>query len=206
METTCAALIQQTTATSRTWARREARYCADRLPIARAAPDELNAALFKHWKAHMRVWFTCARARAFAGLALMLAMFPGLAGERAVAAEGLPKALDCTFEAGTSVAYAGGDYKASAANRLTFRIDAIDLEGQRAELQTEKGGKGELRVVRAVNANHFLEVVNEGFLNITTVYDLDPQRKAHPAVHSRHLGLLGEPIIAQYYGFCTEKR
>ena len=62
-----------------------------------------------------------------------------------------------------------------------------------------------LRIVRAVNANHFLEVVTEGFLNLTTVYDLDPERKAHPAVHSRHLGLLGEPVIAQYYGFCREK-
>ncbi len=120
-------------------------------------------------------------------------------------AKDLPKALTCTFETGTSIAYAGGDYKASEAKPLAFTISAIDLENQRAELGTEKGGKGELKVVVAVNANHFLEVVNEGFINITTVYDLDPQRKAHPAVHSRHLGLLGEPIIAQYYGFCVPK-
>ncbi len=66
-------------------------------------------------------------------------------------------------------------------------------------------GKGQLRVVRAVNANHFLEVVNEGFLNITTIYDFDPRRHAHPAVHSRHLGVLGEPVIGQYYGFCVPK-
>lgn len=128
-----------------------------------------------------------------------------LSAQELRAAEGPPTALRCTFKTGTSVAYAEGAYKANEAKPLTFDIGSIDLEGQRAELQTEKGGKGELRVVRAVNANHFLEVVNEGFLNITTVYDLDSQRKAHPAVHSRHLGLLGEPIIAQYYGFCTEK-
>src|SRR5690606_2705281 len=73
--------------------------------------------------------------------ASILAVALGFAGQ--AAAQEQPKALDCTFEAGTSVAYAGGDYKATVANRLTFRIDAIDLEGQRAELQTEKGGKGE---------------------------------------------------------------
>jgi len=59
--------------------------------------------------------------------------------------------------------------------------------------------------VRALNANHFLEVANEGFLNLTTVYDKDPTTGTHPAVHSRHLGVLGEPVFAQYAGFCTEK-
>jgi len=39
-------------ATSSTWARREARSCPNPLPIAPVAPDEFNAALFKHWKAH----------------------------------------------------------------------------------------------------------------------------------------------------------
>ncbi|MCL4766315.1 MAG: hypothetical protein KJZ80_08790 [Hyphomicrobiaceae bacterium] len=127
------------------------------------------------------------------------------ASSGAEAAEGLPAALSCSFETGTSVSYAGGGYQAAPASPLAFAIGAIDLQGQRAELQTGKGGTGALRIVRAVNANHFLEVVNEGFLNLTTVYDVDPKQKAHPAVHSRHLGLLGEPVIAQYYGFCRER-
>lgn len=130
----------------------------------------------------------------------------GLAPQRLEAAEGLPKALSCTFESGTSVVYGDGAYATSPAKPLAFDISEIDLEGQRAMLETGRGGKGELRVVRAVNANHFLEVVTEGFLNLTTIYDADPARNAHPAVHSRHLGLLGQPIVAQYYGFCTEKR
>ena len=136
------------------------------------------------------------------GAAVGLAVAP----ERLAAAEGLPKALSCSFESGTSIVYGDGAYTASPATPLSFDISDIDLEGQRAMLETGRGGKGELRVVRAVNANHFLEVVNEGFLNLTTIYDADPERNAHPAVHSRHLGLLGQPIVAQYYGFCTEKR
>ncbi len=55
-----------------------------------------------------------------------------------------------------------------------------------------------------MNANHFLEVVNEGFLNLTTVYDKDPKTGLHPAVHSRHLGLVGQPVFGQYTGTCKE--
>ena len=60
-------------------------------------------------------------------------------------------------------------------------------------------------MVRALNANHYLEVAQEGFLNVTTVYDLDPATNSRPAIHSRHLGLLGQPIFAQYAGFCTAR-
>jgi len=119
-------------------------------------------------------------------------------------AEGLPKALSCKFEKGTSIAYAEGAYEPTAAQPLAIDIGDINLDEQLAVLETGKG-QGALRIVRAVNANHFLEVVNEGFLNLTTIYDEDQKRKAFPAVHSRHVGLLGEPVVAQYYGFCTAK-
>jgi len=59
--------------------------------------------------------------------------------------------------------------------------------------------------VRALNANSFLEVANEGFLNLTTVYDRDSTSGTYPAVHSRHFGILGQPIFAQYAGSCTAK-
>lgn len=55
---------------------------------------------------------------------------------------------------------------------------------------------GKLRIVRALNANSFLEVVDEGFLNLTTIYDLDPATGTYPAVHSRHFGVIGQPVFA----------
>ena len=89
---------------------------------------------------------------------------------------------------------------------LTFEITEVDLDGQSARLLTDgHDNPGTLKIVRAINANHFLEVVNEGFLNLTTVYDKDPATGAHPAVHSRHFGLLGQPVFAQYAGSCTAK-
>lgn len=121
-------------------------------------------------------------------------------------AEDEPKGFRCTFKSGSSWSYAEGAFKDKAPAPLTFEITDIDLEGQSAQLLPAEGEKpGSLKIVRAINANHFLEVVNEGFLNLTTVYDKDPATGTYPAVHSRHFGVFGQPVFAQYAGFCTSK-
>lgn len=120
-------------------------------------------------------------------------------------AEGVDANLTCNFDGGMSSTYQAGKFSSKPPEPLRFDISGIDLEAQTARLKTaDGGGAGALRIVRALNANHFLEVVNEGFLNLTTIYDLDPTIGAYPAVHSRHLGLLGQPIFAQYTGFCRK--
>jgi hypothetical protein len=48
--------------------------------------------------------------------------------------------------------------------------------------------------------------VTEGSLHITTIFDKDDTKGAYPAVHSRHFGLLGQPIVTQYHGFCEAKQ
>lgn len=122
----------------------------------------------------------------------------------ALNAEGVHSNLACKFENGTSTAVEGGVFKSQPAKPLSFDIVDVDLEAQSARLTTGDGnGAGTLRIVRALNANHFLEVVNEGFLNLTTVYDIDAASGTYPAVHSRHLGILGQPIFAQYSGMCS---
>ena len=122
----------------------------------------------------------------------------------AAVAQETPTGYACTFKRGASQAYVKGQYRTRLARALTMEIGAINLEGQRAELITPDG-KGALRIVRALGANHFLEVVAEGYLNITTVYQKDEARGHYPAVHSRHFGLFGEPLVAQYTGTCAAK-
>ena len=117
------------------------------------------------------------------------------------AAQGAPTGFACSFTKGASQAYTKGRYRSREARPFTLQIAAIDLAGQRADLVTPSG-KGTLRIVLAVGANHFLEAVTEGYLNITTVYSRDERTGLHPAVHSRHFGLFGEPLIAQYTGTC----
>ncbi len=123
-----------------------------------------------------------------------------------VYAEMAPVKLVCSFETGHVWTYEAGKFSSAAPSPLTFEIDDIDLEGQSAKLIIEGKEAGKLRIVRALNANHFLEVANEGFLNLTTIYDADPATPGvQPAVHSRHLGLLGQPMFSQYAGTCTNK-
>lgn len=107
----------------------------------------------------------------------------------------------CTFSNGVVRTLEDGAFKRAEAADLSFDIGAIDLQAQRATLITTRG-QAPLRIVRAINANHFLEVVTEGFLNMTTIYAPITTGGRSPAVHSRHFGLLGQPVITQYTGFC----
>jgi len=115
-----------------------------------------------------------------------------------------PAAFVCTFQQGTAHAYEMGQFAAEKVAPLSFGISAVNVAAQTAEVRTERGTAA-LRLVRAVNATHFLEVVTEGYLNITTIYDKDEASGKYPAVHSRHLGILGQPVVTQYQGFCEGK-
>ena len=130
----------------------------------------------------------------------------GLAGLIATPAAAVDNTyLTCTFTEGVTHTYEKGKFIPEKAAPLTFGITDIDAEAQKATLKTERGS-GTLRVAHAVNATHFLEIVTEGFMNITTVYDKDDAKGVHPAVHSRHIGLFGQPLVTQYQGFCTPKK
>ncbi len=118
---------------------------------------------------------------------------------------GRSSGLHLCVRSGQTWTHEGGKFQSSAAATLKFDIEKIDLDKQSAKLVLEAKQTGELRIVRALNANSFLEVAQEGFLNLTTVYDKDPASGIYPAVHSRHLGLLGQPIFAQYPGTCTAR-
>ena len=141
------------------------------------------------------------------GFASLFAAFGWAAGAAAQGeSQAEPKGYTCDFSSGTSTSYENGTFKVKPPKELNFEIADIDLDSQTAHLVADGQKKaGALKIVRAINANHFLEVVNEGFLNLTTIYDKDPTTGSHPAVHSRHLGVLGQPVFAQYAGFCTEK-
>jgi hypothetical protein len=117
-----------------------------------------------------------------------------------------PAGFVCEFNAGTSTSFDAGAFAAKPAAPLAFQLSKIDLEGQSAELATGDAAKSvTVRIIRAISANHYLEVVNEGFLNLTTVYDKQSGSEVYPAVHSRHFGLVGQPVFAQYTGICKAK-
>ena len=113
----------------------------------------------------------------------------------------LPSVLSCTFLEGGAWAYEQGKYAAKTANSIAFVIRDIDQTAMTARLE-RKDGLVVLKMVQAVDALHFIEVGVEGYLNLTTVYEKQADG-ALPAVHSRHVAVLGEPLISQYRGTCT---
>lgn len=116
------------------------------------------------------------------------------------------KSLACEFSSGQSSTFDGGAFKTKAPAPLNFLVVDIDVDKQTARISTgDAGTMGNLKIVRALNAIHFIEVLNEGFLTLTTVYDIDTGGGTHPAVHSRHMGVLGQPVVAHYTGTCSAR-
>ena len=110
----------------------------------------------------------------------------------------------CSFPSGMVNTFENDVFQNATAKPLSFEIGDVDLARQSASLVTPDG-KGGLKIVRAIGANHFLEVITEGFLNITTIYGEPAGDGSFPAVHSRHIGLLGMPVVSQYLGTCKAK-
>jgi hypothetical protein len=135
----------------------------------------------------------------------LLTLAACLAFSQAWAADEVPTHFLCDFDKGYSWTYDAGKFQSAPPADLSFEIGNIDLDKQTASLILGGKTSGTLRVVRALNANHFLEVANEGFLNLTTIYDLDSKTGKYPAVHSRHFGFFGQPVFAQYAGGCVAK-
>ena len=137
--------------------------------------------------------------------AALMALIVGAASSPSRAEEPTPAHFACAFSTGYSWTYDSGKFRSEPPKDLKFEIGQIDLDKQAATLILDGKSSNALKIVRALNANTFLEVANEGFLNITTIYDRDPATGAYPAVHSRHFGLFGQPMFAQYAGTCTAK-
>jgi len=135
----------------------------------------------------------------------MLAFAVAAAGPSATAEDAEPHDFVCDFSTGYAWTYEAGKFHSAAPKELAFEIGNVDLGKQSATLILDGKSANTLKIVRALNANTFLEVVNEGFLNITTIYDRDPASGKYPAVHSRHFGLFGQPMFAQYAGTCVAK-
>lgn len=108
---------------------------------------------------------------------------------------------DCSFEKGASWNVENSTFNPDSSAPLSFEISKISRKTQSAELTT-KTGRTDLKMVAAIDATHFIEVTVSGYLTLTTLYG-DGARV--PAVHSRHLGIVGQPVGGQLTGFCMRK-
>lgn len=124
----------------------------------------------------------------------------------AAAEDAFPAGFACEFKSGASWSYDKGAFQSKEPAALNFDLEEIDLDAQRAILKAgPESQPGSIAIARAIGANHFLEVATEGYWNITTIYDRDAESNVYPAVHSRHFGLVGQPVFSQYAGVCKAK-
>ena len=83
-----------------------------------------------------------------------------------------------------------------------FVLDQINTKDATARL-IGNAGTETLRVLDGGDLVHLVEVTGAGNMNITTIYNFrDKNKGTLPAVHSRHIGLLGDPMPSQYVGLC----
>ena len=120
-------------------------------------------------------------------------------------AEKSPSAYICDFSEGGAWTYEAGKYTPEGGKKLNLEIHHDQNNAEVASLKTSDG-KAALKRVAALDANHYLEVTVGGYLNITTIFDQDSSKAGYPAVHSRHLGILGRPVISQYRGICRSAK
>src|SRR5438132_7383712 len=78
----------------------------------------------------------------------------------AFAQDEVPKHFACVFDKGYTWTYEAGKFQSASPSPLSFEIGDIDLDKQSALLILSGKTSGSLRIVRALNANHFLEVAN----------------------------------------------
>ena len=116
----------------------------------------------------------------------------------------MPKSLKCAFDTGNVYELKEGRFVPKPAGAYRFVIVDIDLTTGIAMLKGTDA-TSPLKIVRAIGAHHFIEVSSEGFLNLTTVYDPQPGSERYLAAHSRHFGVLGEPLISQFAGSCAAR-
>ena len=134
--------------------------------------------------------------------AVVVTMVLLLTGGPGVNAAADPGWLRCDFRDGQTWSYNHGSYGAAKSGRLAFDIQNIDQKAQSAQLKNGQA-TSELKLVQALDARHYIEVTVAGYLNITTVYDSgDDGGDTWLAVHSRHLGIVGQPVVSQYRGTC----
>lgn len=131
---------------------------------------------------------------------LIIILLLGTMTDRVAWGASAPSGFKCHFKEGDAWTYEAGKYSSEGGQSLDLHI----VNGKSAETATLKtnDGTASLKRVAALDANHYLEVTVAGYLNITTIFDQTSEKDGYPAVHSRHLGILGRPVISQYRGIC----
>jgi hypothetical protein len=81
---------------------------------------------------------------------------------------------------------------------------ALDFKNSRAQM-IGRGGAGTVVLIAGSEALHFVELTPTGNQTVTTVFLGTSKRGSYPAIHSRHMNLIGQPSVSQFRGYCAPR-
>jgi len=114
------------------------------------------------------------------------------------------KAFSCNFESGLFTSFENGAPESEPSGELSFVFASVDLEKGSAQM-VGNNGAADVFLLAGSRTLHFLEQTPTGNLNVTTIYQ-DRSDNGHLiAVHSRHVGVEGDPWMSQYWGTCEAR-
>ncbi|MEL6288063.1 MAG: hypothetical protein AAFQ42_07760 [Pseudomonadota bacterium] len=138
------------------------------------------------------------RVRAVLGFGAIAGVLGGGAALAAMSTSEQSASYACAFEKGAAWQVADQRFSDDRFSPLSFELSRDQGGSDTAQLST-RDGKTDVKVVRAIGATHYIEVTVAGYLTLTTLYG---EGDRVPAVHSRHLGIVGQPVGGQLHGFC----
>jgi hypothetical protein len=121
-----------------------------------------------------------------------------------VMAQSFPRALVCSFSTVFISQFEGDWTTKSQQEKFDLTIAAIDVKNSTAQLLGSQGAS-DIAAFAGLDILNFLEITGVGNQTLTTVFLGKRRNDAHPAIHSRHMSILGTPVVSHFRGYCVPK-
>jgi hypothetical protein len=119
---------------------------------------------------------------------------------------GQTQSFRCNFSDGFVSNWESGKTTSKRDGRMSELIfDQVDLKKGSGRMIGNSGSENVQVLTGDTNSIHIVERTPSGNMNITTIFT--PSQKnpnEFPVVHSRHINLMGGPLVSQFVGLCKK--
>jgi hypothetical protein len=111
----------------------------------------------------------------------------------------------CNFSDGISTNWDSGKPSLTKDARMAEMVfDQLDTQKGSGRLIGNAGVEN-IQTLSGDKSIHIIEITPTRNMNITTIFaPVKKNPNLHPAVHSRHINLMGEPLTSQFVGLCNK--
>ena len=111
----------------------------------------------------------------------------------------------CNFSDGFVTNWDSGKPSSKRDGRMSELVfDQLDVKKGTGRMIGNSGSEN-VQVLSGDGSNHIIERTPSGNMNITTIFSSTQKNpNEYPVVHSRHINLIGGPLVSQYVGLCKK--